>query len=241
MAGGTITCGNSDSSGADAQISTIEASISSGNCMAQCTTRAVQCGAPNAATAASKGCNDICAVSPSDEQIRCLATSTCNDLMQSFSSHDPLCGINFGKVDAGVLTGDNGTGPSNTCPSDYPRCEDNSVVECIPSSKGNIIQKTNCLDKKCSNGKCVDYQCLPLLTKGCSSSDPAKKCCAPAECDGSNQTCCVFTGGECTNRTECCGSENPATQCKICSSDDPSFACPKDKVGKQVCGIGFVQ
>ncbi len=73
------------------------------NCSNRCANRASQCGSP-ASTTAEK-CNPVCAQTPTEEELHCIETTDCTELLNAFSAHEQKCGLELGSGGTGGTGG----------------------------------------------------------------------------------------------------------------------------------------
>jgi len=68
-------------------------------CSNRCANRAAQCGSPASETA--NLCNPLCAQQPTEDELHCIATTDCTELIQAFGAHQTKCGLKLGSATGG--------------------------------------------------------------------------------------------------------------------------------------------
>ena len=66
------------------------------NCSNRCANRLSLCGAPASNTAAL--CNPVCAQTPTEEEVACMETTDCNELLAAFNANETKCGLQLGSA-----------------------------------------------------------------------------------------------------------------------------------------------
>jgi hypothetical protein len=96
-----IGCGDDDkdSSGAGGAGAGGTGGVPAQNCSNRCANRLSQCGSPASTNAAM--CNPVCAQTPTEDELHCIETTDCTELLQAFGAHQEKCGLTLGSGGTG--------------------------------------------------------------------------------------------------------------------------------------------
>lgn len=132
------------------------------NCAARCESKASSCGAP--ASVAESECGKVCAMNVTAEQLECLETSPCDELMAAWSSGAYPCGIGGGATGG---TGGSGTGGSTSGGSGGGTSAGALGDSCDCPDDGDWV-KCSGTDGPCESSLvCVEYDGKKICTQTC--------------------------------------------------------------------------
>ncbi|MBL8954652.1 MAG: hypothetical protein JNK82_27995 [Myxococcaceae bacterium] len=201
------------------------------DCLTPCVARASSCGAP--AAQAQQVCAGLCASDPTEAQIDCLETSSC----QALSQPNP-CGLGGAAGGGGSAGGGSGSAggsgaaggraggsgaagggmnplscagatckSSGACCTQYPYCSPNASA-CTVQCKANAADcffDSDCCSQACnrSTNKCVTCKGSGAACGG-GNNDVA---CCSGSCANNQCASCAGPGEICVVNADCCGNQ----------------------------------
>ena len=166
--------------------------------------KATECGAP--ADQAALSCQqDYCSGTQTEAYVACLEGVPCATVAEP-DTLKTSCGY--------TEPGGGGGGGGQDC-SGYPRCSGDAVETCEVVDGVRVTERAACgSNETCADARCEQNACIASGRTGCNSGNNPSNCCDDRQkCSGNGNAagetiCCVPFNGECTEDSDCCGSDS---------------------------------